>query len=157
MAKPFEGGCACGRIRYRCDAEPIYHLICHCRDCQRASGSAFASVVFVPTDGFTLSGDAPRYHTVRSDTGNPMQRGFCGECGSPLLIKKPERPHLTLLQAASLDDPALFKPALEIFTASSQAWTRSGCAIPSRPDGPGAPLIDAIKAYFDQRQRLNSN
>jgi hypothetical protein len=153
MSHPFEGGCACGRIRYRCDAEPIYHLICHCRDCQRASGSAFATVVFVPSDSFKLAGDEPHYHTVRSDSGSPMQRGFCRECGSPLLIKKPERPYLTLLQAASLDDPELFKPALEIFTSRAQHWTQSGNAIAKKADGPGAPLIEAIRCYFHGRPK----
>lgn len=148
MPHPFEGGCACRRIRYRCDAEPIFQLICHCRDCQRASGSAFAAVVFVPTDGFRLTGGEPHYHTVQSDTGNPMQRGFCRDCGSPLLIRKPERPYLTLLQAASLDDPDLFQPALEIFTSRAQRWTESRDTIPARPDSPGAALAGVIRDYL---------
>jgi hypothetical protein len=48
MEIPFAGGCACGAIRYECTAEPIMALNCHCRDCQRASGTAYASGIFVP-------------------------------------------------------------------------------------------------------------
>src|SRR5437867_1208476 len=45
---PFSGGCACGAVRYECSAEPVIALNCHCRDCQRASGTAYASGIFVP-------------------------------------------------------------------------------------------------------------
>ena len=145
------GGCACGRIRYTCRAEPIYQLICHCRDCQRASGSAFAEVVLVPSDALVLSGDQPGRYKVVSGAGRPMQREFCSECGSPLMITKPETPQLVFLQAASLDDPQLFKPELEIFTSKAHAWTQSGAAIPKKSGGPGETLIDAIKSYFRNR------
>ena len=49
MSTPFSGGCACGAIRYERTAEPAISLNCHCRDCQRASGSAFAPIRRVPT------------------------------------------------------------------------------------------------------------
>jgi hypothetical protein len=48
MPTPFTGGCACGATRYECGAEPIISINCHCRDCQRASGSPFASVPLGP-------------------------------------------------------------------------------------------------------------
>ncbi len=151
MLPPYEGGCACRSIRYRCTAEPIHQLVCNCRDCQRASGSGFAAVVFVPTDGVTFSGAAPKLYTVMSDTGHPMQRGFCSTCGSPVLIKKPERPYLTLLQAATLDDPGLFQPTIEIFTSRAPPWTRSLHDLPRLPDGPGPAFVAVIEDYFRGR------
>jgi len=45
MFTPFSGGCACGAIRYECAAEPLYMVNCECRDCQRATGSAYCAVV----------------------------------------------------------------------------------------------------------------
>lgn len=48
VSTPFTGGCACGAIRYECSAEPLMSLNCHCRDCQRATGSAYNTVVGVP-------------------------------------------------------------------------------------------------------------
>lgn len=50
MPLPFSGGCFCGRVRYECDAEPRIAFNCHCRDCQYATGSAYAAVLMVPTE-----------------------------------------------------------------------------------------------------------
>lgn len=52
MPTPFTDDCACGAIRYTCRAEPLASLNCHCRDCQRASGSAFAAALIVPAASF---------------------------------------------------------------------------------------------------------
>src|SRR5256885_427364 len=103
---PFSGGCACGAIRYECSSPPFTSLNCHCRDCQRASGSAYGSFAVVFTDGFRLIRGAPRFYRKMSDGGNPMLRGFCADCGSPLIVEEPHRPTLRLLHAASLDDPS---------------------------------------------------
>ena len=62
MPTPFSGGCACGAIRYECSAEPLLPLNCHCRDCQRASGSAYAAVLAVPVAAFTLTKGDLKYH-----------------------------------------------------------------------------------------------
>ncbi len=56
MAAPFSGGCACGAIRYECAAEPLYMGNCHCRDCQRATGSAYFVAVGVSAPAFRLIG-----------------------------------------------------------------------------------------------------
>ena len=60
------GGCLCGAVRYKCDAQPIYQLYCHCRDCQRASGSAFAPVIFFRTEDFSIAGEVTYYQSKGS-------------------------------------------------------------------------------------------
>jgi hypothetical protein len=65
MAVPFSGGCACGAIRYQCSAEPAFSWNCHCRDCQRASGSAFCPVLYVPRAALTITGQS-RYYDVKA-------------------------------------------------------------------------------------------
>jgi hypothetical protein len=55
MPAPFSDGCACGVIRYKCTAEPLLSLNCHCRDCQRETGSAFAPILVVHKTAFTLT------------------------------------------------------------------------------------------------------
>ena len=57
MSAPFTGGCRCGNVRYECTAEPIATLHCHCRDCQYASGGAFATVLLVPAAALRRVGD----------------------------------------------------------------------------------------------------
>jgi hypothetical protein len=53
------GGCACQSVRYECTEEPIVQLICHCRDCQRAGGSAFAAMMIVAADKFKFLKKSP--------------------------------------------------------------------------------------------------
>lgn len=124
MATPFSGGCACGAIRYECSAEPLLSFNCHCRDCQRASGSAYASILSVPVAAFTLTKGTPKYHRVTGDSGNTLDRGFCPECGSPVVIEaqRASTYGLISLWAASLDDPSWFRPTMDIFVVSAQPW-----------------------------------
>lgn len=128
------GGCACGAIRYETAADPVLMLNCHCRDCQRASGSAYAALVVVPKASLKMTGE-PRYHEVTGASGNAVERGFCLACGSPLALKLGWMPDLFALQAGSLDDPSLHKPAMDIYTASAQAWDHMHPDLPKRPQG----------------------
>ena len=122
MTLPFSGGCACGAIRYECDAAPITSANCHCRDCQRASGSAFGPFLVVFAEGFRMTRGEPRFFRKLSDGGDPMARGFCAECGSPVVLLEGHRPKLMFIHAASLDDPSGYAPTMDIFTASAQPW-----------------------------------
>jgi hypothetical protein len=88
---PMSGGCACGKVRYECREKPMVQLICHCRDCQQASGSAYAAVLFVPSDRLQFTRTEPKYHEVEAATGRRIQRGFCGDCGSPVVNRHAKR------------------------------------------------------------------
>jgi hypothetical protein len=120
----FSGGCACGAIRYQCSAQPALALNCHCRDCQRASGSAYAALLNVPVAAFTLTKGALKYHQVIGKSGYTLDRGFCPQCGSPVVITGQRVASLGLLclWAASLDDPSWFHPTMDLFVASAQPW-----------------------------------
>src|SRR5215207_1780233 len=77
------GGCLCGAVRYRSQAEPVMQVICHCKTCQKNSGSAFSMNVAVPQDTLELDGDEPRRYEDRSgSSGQPFYRQYCGRCGS---------------------------------------------------------------------------
>jgi hypothetical protein len=79
MPTPFSGGCACGAIRYECNAEPIVMFNCHCRDWQRATGGPFSAVVYVPAKAFKITKGSPRYYKTSSEGGGRNLRGFCPE------------------------------------------------------------------------------
>jgi hypothetical protein len=141
----FSGGCACSATRYECSAEPILAFNCHCRDCQRASGSAFASILVVPAAAFELLKGEPTYHAVRTDSGYTMQRGFCPGCGSPVLMKEPHRPGIVLIQAASLDDPSWHKPAVDIYTTRAHPWDYMNPELPKFPEMPPLPDLPLFR------------
>jgi hypothetical protein len=115
------GGCACGAVRYECYTDPLLMLNCHCRDCQRASGSAYAAIVTVPKPAVQIRGKL-NYHKIVGQTGGATERGFCPSCGSPITITSERRPDVLGLQAASLDDPSTYEPVMDVFISSAQPW-----------------------------------
>src|SRR5439155_19672653 len=82
MKIPFTGGCACGAIRYECNAAPIMLLKCHCRDCQQLTGGGFVPAVVVPADASRLTRCQLRYHLTPSIARGKHKRGSCPERGS---------------------------------------------------------------------------
>lgn len=135
MAERLTGGCACGAIRYESDAEPLMMLNCHCRDCQRASGSAFAAILAMPKAAVRLTGE-PRYYGVTGGSGKTIERGFCPQCGSPVMATLERFPDMLGLQAGSLDDPSRHRPAMDVFTASAQPWDHMDPALPKHAQAP---------------------
>jgi hypothetical protein len=121
MPQKLSGGCACGAVRYDCDADPVIMINCHCRDCQRANGSAYAAIVVVPKTAVQIRGER-RYHKVVGSTGKVTERGFCPNCGSQLTVTSERRPDVIGLQAGSSDDPSTYTPLMDVFTSSSQPW-----------------------------------
>jgi hypothetical protein len=121
MPIPFTGGCLCGQIRYECSAEPVFGGNCHCRDCQKTSGSAYSPVIFVPSSAVKISGDV-KYFESDGDSGHSVSRGFCPNCGSQLFGRPEMAPGMMGIRAGSLDDPTWFNPVMDIYTASAQPW-----------------------------------
>lgn len=119
--EPMTGGCACRAIRYEIRAEPIRMLKCHCRDCQRASGSAYAALMVVPKETFRVEGEL-RYFELIGGSGMPISRSFCPQCGSPVVVMLAAVPEVVVIQAASLDDPSRFTPTYELFTSCAHPW-----------------------------------
>ncbi|MCF1463766.1 GFA family protein [Agrobacterium vitis] len=112
------GGCLCGEVRYEFAGEVGLAGYCHCEDCRRTSGSAFGISVRVPGDGFRFTKGVPRSFTKTGDSGLPITRWFCGDCGSPLCTMPPLHAVAVFIKAGSLDDPT-------IVIANRQAWVRS--------------------------------
>jgi hypothetical protein len=133
MAQSYHGGCACGAVRYEAGAKPVLMLNCHCRHCQQASGGAYAATLVFPRADVRISGDV-RYYRRDGEKGR-VDRGFCPTCGSPIALKLGRQPQLVAIHAASLDDPSLFTPAMDIFTASAQPWDHMHPDLPKRPHG----------------------
>ena len=116
------GGCLCGAVRYTCSEAPLTAYHCHCRDCQKASGSAFATCLLMKESAVRLTSGEPRQFEVETDSGNRLTRLFCGNCGSQLFSKISQYPKLRVVKAGTLDDPSWLKPERHIWTSSMQPW-----------------------------------
>jgi len=117
----FQGGCACGAIRYESSADPQFSFHCQCRQCQRASGTGHASLFVVPADALTLGGTL-KFHDQKADSGNTSSRGFCPACGNPIVNKSSGYPQMRFIHAASLDEPGQFKPVKLVWSVNAQPW-----------------------------------
>jgi hypothetical protein len=115
------GGCLCGRVRYTMEGDAQFAAVCHCRSCQRYTGSAFEPLMVFPNEAVKVQGDLKTYDD-KADSGKFVHRRFCANCGSGVIAEADAMPGVTLVLAGSLDDPSLFKPSMEIFCASAQPW-----------------------------------
>lgn len=137
MPGTITGGCACGAIRYEYSGDPVFAGNCYCRDCQRSSGAPLASVLAASKAGFKLIKGEPRYYEVVADSGKKVKRGFCTNCGSPVLGQLEAMPDVVGIRASSLDDPNQFKPAISLYTSSASAWAPMSEHLPKFPKMPG--------------------
>lgn len=129
MTQAYTGGCACSRIRYEVAAEPLVMLDCQCLDCQKKSGTGHSSYLVFPRASAKLTGEAKSWDMV-ADSGNVKTRAFCPECGSPVYVTFKANPDILALHAASLDDPARFKPQFVTYAVRGHAWDKLDPALP---------------------------
>lgn len=120
-----EGGCHCGQIRYRVEADPGKVEICHCTDCQTLSGSAYRTVVPVDADSFELLSGAPKLYAKTAEDGSQRLQAFCPECGSPLYSAPPEgeRGYYGIRVGTTRQRDQLI-PRKQYWARSAQAWTQ---------------------------------
>lgn len=129
------GGCLCGRVRYTASGEPAFAGICHCRNCQRYTGSAFEPVIALPSAAVKVEGELKTYQDT-GDSGKAVYRRFCPNCGSGVIADADLLPGLTLVLAGTLDDTAGYQPAMEIYCGSAQPWVHAGGERPRFPKMP---------------------
>lgn len=124
MSEPrFEGGCACGSVRYRVEGDPIFVNNCHCTLCQRQTGSTSVVNAFYETERFSLLSGALSMNTLPAGSGKPHEIHRCSACGTAIFSHYPRLGELGLgLRVGTLDDSSAFKPDAAIFTANKMPW-----------------------------------
>jgi len=134
MAK-FEGGCACGAVRYATDADPIMSGHCQCRRCQQLSGTGHATFAAFPVAAVDVTGEVT-YWGYTADSGNTASRGHCPTCGSMVLGKTSGFQDMLAIQLASLDDPGMVTPQMVFFHAKAQPWDQVDAGLQTFPGMP---------------------
>ena len=121
----YEGGCLCGKVRFRVAAAAIDTGYCHCRMCQRNTGAPVVAWTTFPAASFSwMAGSPATYVSSRN-----VQRQFCAECGSYMVFRNQDSKEVSV-NTASLDDPASFPPRMHIFTESRIPWFRTQDDLP---------------------------
>ena len=129
------GGCLCGRIRYSVDTstETRQLVLCHCNDCQKATGTGHSQTLGIPEEDIIWEGQENlRTYTLMATSGNPVENCFCGNCGAPVGRRyEQQRPDIfagrgrvVALHAGSLDQDCIdqYKPDFKIFLGARPGW-----------------------------------
>ncbi len=132
-----EGGCACGKVRYRLLSEPLFVHCCHCLSCQRQTGSAFVVNLLVEAERVQLLAGEPRPVDVPRDDGSTQRIYRCPSC-QIALYSEYGTAGVWFVRAGTLDRPREVTPDVHIYTRSKMGWL----------DLPEAPAFDA---YYDMR------
>ena len=120
---PAEGGCDCGKLRYRLDDWPLIVHCCHCRWCQRETGTAFALNAMIETDRVQILAGNPIMVDTPSASGRGQKIARCPHCQIAVWSHYSGAGPLTrLLRVGTLDNPDLLPPDIHIFTSSKQPW-----------------------------------
>lgn len=117
------GGCLCGAVRYTAAALPLAVAVCHCRDCQKQTGSSFSLIAAFARDQVALHGQCASVSTAGA-SGNNVTRYFCGDCGSPIYSETAagRAAGMTFIKAGTLDEVDDLTPAAHFWTSCKQPW-----------------------------------
>jgi len=123
------GGCACGAIRYEVKGTPYHRTLCHCADCRRAAGAPAVAWFSVHAGALALVRGEPALHR----SSPPVERGFCGACGTQLTYRHDDYADEVDVTTCSLDDPEACAPEDHTFAARRLHWLRVADGLPAYP------------------------
>jgi hypothetical protein len=135
----FTGGCGCGKVRYRLNAPPMFVHCCHCKDCQRQTGSAFVLNAIIETAQLELQSGEIAIHPMPTDSGHPHEIHRCAACGTALWSQYGGVKGLRFVRVGTQDEPNALPSDVHIFTRSKLPWI----TLP-----PGVP---AFEVYYDTK------
>ncbi len=130
----YTGQCLCGAIRYQLEGEPKTSALCHCSDCRRSAGAPVVAWSMFPESALSILKGEPK--TINS-SGTAM-RSFCPDCGSGLFYRNAVvLPGIVDVQTATLDNPELLPPAVQIQVAERITWMNHMHELPAFERFPG--------------------
>ena len=113
----FTARCLCGDIELKSTSNPTMQANCHCDNCRRAGGAAYASLVFIPTEALTVTKGEPASYQHQSDRGSAMTKYFCSNCGSQLFGCSSSNPAARAVKVGVIEDASWFKPAANVYVS----------------------------------------
>jgi hypothetical protein len=113
--------CQCGQLSVDLPSFTPAVVACHCKYCQRRSGSPFGVLAYYPANLLTIQGDAKRF--VRpADSGGSLESFFCGECGSTVYIKVSKHPMMLGIPVGAIADPSFRPPMRSVWETTMHHW-----------------------------------
>lgn len=117
----WEGGCACGEVRYRLSSDPLFVHCCHCLNCQRQTGSAFVINLLIEFDRLEVVAGVPEPVGVPRDDGSVQRIFRCPRCQTAVFSEYGS-PRVRFVRGGTLDEPRGVAPDVHIYTRSKVGW-----------------------------------
>jgi len=136
------GSCLCGAVTYTVDQPLREVIVCHCTDCQKASGAGASHNIVVKSAAITITSGTPRTYAKTVDSGRVLTRSFCGDCGSQLFASRNTTPEMSVLKAGTLDDRSGLVPVMDIWTVETAAFAPCLEGLPQFPGNRPQPKPD---------------
>ena len=124
------GHCLCGAVSYVIKGEPVGTGQCHCKDCQRASGTGHMSIARFKAEDVTLTGTTASFAST-ADSGNINTRHFCPKCGSRLYGQNSAAPGILNLAPGCMDDNDWFRAQRVVYTKDRPSWDVTPTDVPN--------------------------
>jgi hypothetical protein len=132
---PADGGCTCRHVRYRMTSAPLFVHACHCRWCQRETGTAFAHNALIETERVVLMSGSVELVTTPSNSGRGQRIARCPHCRVAVWSHYAGGGDaVCFVRVGTLDDPDRYPPDIHIFTASKQPWVVLPAGVPAVPE-----------------------
>ena len=139
MEKAFATGrCLCGAVAFTVRGQPVATGQCHCKDCQRASGTGHMSLAFFKREDVDIRGETSHF-AVTADSGNINTRHFCSTCGGRVYGENSARPSMVGISVGAVDDNAWFSPQRVVYVKDKPAWDMTTTDVPNFPMMPPPP------------------
>jgi hypothetical protein len=141
MVQNMEGGCTCQQVRYRLIGTPLIVHACHCRWCQRETGTAHALNALYEADRLVHTAAEPEIVVTPSASGKGQRIARCGTCHVALWSHySGAGDAVKFVRVGTLDDPDRLPPDIHIFTSSKQPWVVL------------SPQTPAVPEYYDRER-----
>lgn len=129
---PLQGRCTCRAVRYQLTSKPLFVHCCHCRWCQRETGTSFALNAMIEADRVVLLSGEPEVVNTPSNSGRGQKIARCPHCRIALWSNYAGGGDLVrFVRVGTLDEPDRLPPDIHIFTASKQPWVVLAPGVPS--------------------------
>ncbi|MBV8188601.1 MAG: GFA family protein [Alphaproteobacteria bacterium] len=128
--------CACGQLKVRVVGDPQLVSSCHCRACQRRTGTLFGTQAFFKREQTLAVEGAHKTFTRRADSGTAVVHQFCPECGTTLLWERASLPGMVTLAVGAFADPDFPPPVRTVWTESKHQWLPFPAHIRQYPQAP---------------------
>jgi len=155
-----EGGCTCGHVRYRLTSKPMIVHACHCRWCQRETGTAHALNAVYEAERVVHTANEPEIIDTPSASGKGQRIARCPRCKVAVWSNYPQAgPIVRFVRVGTMDDPDRCPPDIHIFTSSKQPWVTlppSARAVPEFYDLDGVWTDEAKERRRIMRERAKA-